>query len=247
MSASVPPRRRKKRGPGRPPRSESRHTRTEIINAAEKLFAAHGYHGTSLRQIAKSSHVDLATIKYHYADKEALYDEAFIRGHQRIVERFMPEVQALSEAQTPEVLHAALLRLTEHSARLILQDEVFLRMLFFRSLEGIPYSDEIVELYFKDITQKITDALTGPIERKLIRAIDADSFAMLLFASIPAMSLTSKAYHSFGQQTEVKRALSLDDVETLAKELMGTLVLYDNADSEGRADADKPPKICALA
>src|SRR5690625_7934303 len=99
MSASVPPRRRKKRGPGRPPRSESRHTRTEIINAAEKLFAAHGYHGTSLRQIAMSPHVDLVTIKYHYDDKEALYDEAFIRGHMSIVLRCIVELQALSVYQ----------------------------------------------------------------------------------------------------------------------------------------------------
>lgn len=232
MSVPPSPRRRKKRGPGRPPRSESRNTRHEILTAAEKLFAVHGYHGTSLRQIAKNSHVDLATIKYHYTDKGALYDEAFVRGHQRIAERFMPEIEALGNIQSREDLESVLRTLAEHSVRLISDDEAFIRMLFYRALEGIEYSDEIAELYFTDITHKIREALHGPIDRKLIREIDADAFAMLLFVSIPAMSLTAEAYRKLNNEAAQNRALSPEGVEMLAKELMGTVTLVQDAPSD---------------
>lgn len=235
MPAPPSPKRRKKRGPGRPPRSDSRNTRQEILTAAEKLFAVHGYHGTSLRQIAKNSHVDLATIKYHYTDKGALYDETFVAGHQRIAERFMPQIGALADIQSREDLEGVLRTLAELSARLVSEDEVFIRMLFYRTLEGIEYSDEIAELYFTDITHKIREALQGPIDRKLIREIDADAFAMLIFVSIPAMSLTAEAYRKLNREAAQNRALSPEGVKMLAKELMSTIVLAQDAPSDSVA------------
>jgi AcrR family transcriptional regulator len=53
----------------------SRGTRTkiEIITAAHKLFLEHGYHGTSMRQIATSSGSALGGIYNHFDSKEQIF------------------------------------------------------------------------------------------------------------------------------------------------------------------------------
>ena len=47
-------------------------TKTRILDAAENLFAARGYHNTSLREITKEAGVNLAAVNYHFGSKEAL-------------------------------------------------------------------------------------------------------------------------------------------------------------------------------
>ena len=46
-----------------------------IIKAARPLFAEKGFHGTSIREIAKAADVSEALIYKHFPSKEALYDE----------------------------------------------------------------------------------------------------------------------------------------------------------------------------
>lgn len=50
-------------------------TRNRILAAAESLFAQHGYAGVSLRQITGAAKVNVASVNYHFYDKEGLYRE----------------------------------------------------------------------------------------------------------------------------------------------------------------------------
>ncbi len=47
-------------------------TRERILDVAERLFMAHGYDGTSMRQITGDAGVNLAAANYHFGSKEAL-------------------------------------------------------------------------------------------------------------------------------------------------------------------------------
>lgn len=47
--------------------------RTRILDAAEILFAEHGFDGTSLRQLTRGAAVNLAAVSYHFGGKQALY------------------------------------------------------------------------------------------------------------------------------------------------------------------------------
>jgi AcrR family transcriptional regulator len=47
--------------------------RDRILVAAERLIAAHGFHGTSMRDVAAAAKLPLATTIYHFAKKEQLY------------------------------------------------------------------------------------------------------------------------------------------------------------------------------
>ncbi len=47
--------------------------RSRILRAAEALVVTHGFHGTSMRDVAKRAELPLATVVYHFAKKEQLY------------------------------------------------------------------------------------------------------------------------------------------------------------------------------
>jgi AcrR family transcriptional regulator len=49
-----------------------RDTKDKILDAAERLFADHGFAATSLRQITAEADVNLAAVNYHFKSKEAL-------------------------------------------------------------------------------------------------------------------------------------------------------------------------------
>lgn len=50
----------------------SKDTKERILDAAERLFAAHGFAGTSLRAVTKEAGVNLAAVHYHFGTKEDL-------------------------------------------------------------------------------------------------------------------------------------------------------------------------------
>ncbi len=54
-------------------------TRERILDAAETLFMAHGYDGTSMRLITGAAEVNLAAVNYHFGSKGALLQEVFRR------------------------------------------------------------------------------------------------------------------------------------------------------------------------
>src|SRR5437667_9277766 len=50
-------------------------TRQRLLAAATTLFAEHGFHGTTVREIAARAGVNVAAGNYHYGSKKALYLE----------------------------------------------------------------------------------------------------------------------------------------------------------------------------
>ena len=54
-------------------------TKQRILDAAEHLFAAEGFHNTSLRALTGEAEVNLAAVNYHFGSKEALLEAVFER------------------------------------------------------------------------------------------------------------------------------------------------------------------------
>jgi len=50
-------------------------TRRCILEAAQRLFASHGYHGASIRDIVQACGVSNAVLYYHFGSKQNLYFE----------------------------------------------------------------------------------------------------------------------------------------------------------------------------
>lgn len=47
-------------------------TRDRILDAAEQLFAEHGFDGTSIREVTRAAGVNVAAVHYHFGSKEAV-------------------------------------------------------------------------------------------------------------------------------------------------------------------------------
>jgi AcrR family transcriptional regulator len=101
-------------------------TRERILDAAEQLFMAHGYDGTSMRQITSGANVNLAAVNYHFGTKESLMQEVFRRRldwlndeRMRVLNELEREAggKALKPSQIVDGFFGTLLRMADDDTR----------------------------------------------------------------------------------------------------------------------------------
>lgn len=73
-------------------------TKNKILDAAEDLFATHGFNGTSLREITSKAEVNLAAVNYHFGSKKELI--------KALMSRYMDELSPRLEAALQEICEA---------------------------------------------------------------------------------------------------------------------------------------------
>jgi AcrR family transcriptional regulator len=103
-------------------------TRTAILDAAERLFAEHGFRGTTIKAIASGSGQNSALIYYYYDNKETLYRHVITRvlteigrqGDQRAPANAEPDavVRAVVQSQV------AVLGARPHLSRLLAREMI---------------------------------------------------------------------------------------------------------------------------
>lgn len=108
---------------GRPPKDRGAvETRELILDAAEDLFSKHGFHGVTIREVAREAGVDTALIHYYFAAKRGLFEAVFLRRAEVLngdrlaaMERYAEE---MGDAMTVEgVLEAFLKPVFQWSAK----------------------------------------------------------------------------------------------------------------------------------
>jgi AcrR family transcriptional regulator len=73
---------------------------TAILDAAEQLFADHGFDGVSMRQVAQRAKVGLGLVTYHFPSKEGLFDQVVGRRAEALNEA---RREALAELDEPSL------------------------------------------------------------------------------------------------------------------------------------------------
>ncbi len=118
-------------------------TKEDIISAAYELFLKQGYHGTSMRQIARQAEVAPSAIYNHFAGKEDIFVAVFLEHHP-----YNDVLPALLEAsgETPEVwVHQAANRLVAAlEKRPEFLNLMFIEMVEFRSSHAIELFETIL-------------------------------------------------------------------------------------------------------
>lgn len=106
--------------------SDERSANQRILDAGLRLFAAHGYDGVSMTDLAADAQVSKANIFHHYASKDALY--AAVLKHAvadfatRLAQLNRDEPELASRVRTFVGWHSRRLREREAPTRLLLRE-----------------------------------------------------------------------------------------------------------------------------
>jgi AcrR family transcriptional regulator len=90
-------------------------TRKKLVEAAGPVFAEHGYHAATVREIAKHAGANIAAVNYHFGDKLNLYTEVLQQSVQAAKIEAMH--RALDQSGPPEDILRAVIRARLKSAR----------------------------------------------------------------------------------------------------------------------------------
>lgn len=140
-------------------------TRERILDAAERLFMAYGYDGTSMRQITGEAGVNLAAVNYHFGSKEALIREVFRRRldwlneeRMRVLDRLEAEAggQPVKPSLIVDAFFGTLLRMADDEAR---GGMTFLRLLGRTLTEPSEFIRAFLAHEYKAVMDRFKEAL----------------------------------------------------------------------------------------
>lgn len=130
--------------------------RRKIVDAAIVLFANKGLHGTSTRDIAKESGVNLSLISYYFGGKEALY-ETLIQEFVLAVFRRIAQVadDFAKEKVCAQSTHKAIMAIVDTLVDMRVTNPHIVKIMTREKLAGLPFSREIHETMITQAGQKI--------------------------------------------------------------------------------------------
>lgn len=173
-------------------RANGQATQVRVIEAATNMFSAAGYEATSLRQIAAAAGIDIATLKYHFADKQTLFGEIYAIGHHEFVGVISPFLNGLGVVSTHEALMVLVDDFVVAMHDFVETNLPFARMTLFRMLED---SDDLVvleeELQAIAIS-KFDSEFKLLITRGLVQDFDTRGFVVFLVSSFTSWHVTGR-------------------------------------------------------
>jgi AcrR family transcriptional regulator len=99
---------------GRPPKGAAGDTKAELLAAALRLFARHGYAGTSIRAIAREVSLSESVLYAHFGSKRAIFEAVLARlGPQSAATVLRDADPALLDADPPGFVRALAARIMQ--------------------------------------------------------------------------------------------------------------------------------------
>lgn len=146
-------------------------TKARILAAANRVFAASGYDGASVRQVSVESGVELSLILYHFKTKEGLYRAVFQTSAKAILqERFVRIKKALKDKEHLTV-ERVLSSLCDSWTSLSEGENRELSIIYARSL--LDQSDRQIALT-KELTDGPTELFMDALKHAAPKASEAD-------------------------------------------------------------------------
>jgi AcrR family transcriptional regulator len=160
------------------PKTIDPEARARIVKSAEQLFAARGYSGAAIRDIARSARVNSAMIHYYFGNKEGLYHT--------ILESAALEVRQklLSEISTANSIDENLSQFVRAYAAYIFSHPDLARILHRELLAGGPHLKEIAQQTFVANYAIARNWMRRGVRRKELRTIDIDLAPISLIGMI---------------------------------------------------------------
>lgn len=156
--------------------------RTQILNAAEAIFAAKGYHGATTREIAQAADVSEGTLYNYFANKRDLFVGLMTSRTDALVES-IAEVRAGSvEGAMAELLAGQFTRMREHRHFRLFLQEARLDPELNRTL--------VLEMLPR-VSQQVERLMTDLIDAGVMRQVDPEIANWTLMSAVIGLALFS--------------------------------------------------------
>ena len=167
-----------------------RDSRTALLAAAERIFAARGLAGARTEEIAAAAGVNKALLHYYFDTKEKLHRAVLAN----LFEQFLASVrEPLAGTASPRT---ALLRYVDRHFTFLAEHPNYPRLLQREMMSGEPHLRPLVQRYLQPLYRGLTRLLRAGIRRGQFRSVDVDNMVVSLiavtvfyFAASPVVSL----------------------------------------------------------
>lgn len=186
---------------------EKKQRKTEIADAAERLFFSRGYEDVSMDDIAREVELNKATIYLYFKNKEALFATIVLRGIEILKEKYLE----CMEKDVPGIVKVTLMGRAYY--RFSQEYPEYLRLIHFYGSERFsrenPYTAEIGKGY-GTCRRMLADAVReGGIDDGTIRGGDLDPFLTSMYLMTSFMGILSME-HRWKLAIEAEGGFSYD-------------------------------------
>ncbi len=190
------------------------HTAETILDIATTYFARYGYHGTSIRDIAKQVGISVATLYYHFESKDELYRRVFQRQFQEeeeLIRSFLNQADD-STIQNPIAFRDLLFRLMDALLDRSLGNPDIVRLWTRRWLEKPEQTEDIEIAYSAPLYLWVEEILAKAQAAGVIKP-RFSNLAMI----VHSFSWLHYGYIGFGQLTYQARFEKPSDAQQVAQ------------------------------
>lgn len=136
-------------------------TYEQILDAAEYLFSKHGWHGVTLRDVARRVGVHVSLLHYYFQYKQNLFEAVFARRAPISVERRMKALDRY-EAETGDhpTLEGALRVFLDTDLELYFSSEKWMNYAgFVAAVSNTPEGAQLMDLHFDPVVLRLISIL----------------------------------------------------------------------------------------
>ena len=200
-----------------------------IMEAAEKLFAAKGFEGSSIRDIADAAGVNLAMISYYFGSKEKMMEALFeYRGNfmKLKLENLLADESITPWEKIQDVIDQYLERL--------LNNPDFYRIMAREQMESSNsmINQKIIEIKSRNIGLLASIMKQGQDQGTFKTSVDVPLLLMTLVGTIGQLLTSGKFYQILGKQTslteEEYREQTKQKLRQHLKQVFKATLLYES-------------------
>lgn len=160
-----------------------------ILKAAEKMFAVHGYRGTTTESIAAEAGLPKANVHYYFKTKSNVYRQVLAS----VLEDWMHAADTFEAHDDPEhALRKYIAAKMEFSRQRPLGSRVWANEI----MRGAPVMEEFLGTTLKQWVNQRVDVIRTWIDGEKIRAVDPKTLLYMIWA-------TTQHYADFSRQIEI--------------------------------------------
>jgi AcrR family transcriptional regulator len=175
-----------------------------ILDRAQQLFAVHGYHGVSIRDIVQACGLSNAALYYHFGNKQNLYIEVLRAYLSAMIERLR------AASQGGGTCRQRLARVARAYARFIAESQSAIQVLL---RDVAQFEQGEIRQMLPDIETQIPGVIAAILEEGIaareIRAINTQDVGTMLLGMVNALVMR-RLYAGPGENLDEDVDVTLD-------------------------------------